>query len=266
MNAPAPAILERVHSPHGQGPQPVHAGPGQGRGGGIRLHQIEGDRLPRASSGLAFQAAALTPPGLEPQAQVGDGILHDVPVLALHPGGKAGVGPVGHVPVVGLVRPEPHHPVPGRDGLEQRGQALQARAVAEDPEPVVLAALPPVPQGLLPGRGRRNGRAALARASSRWSPWARPRRGARRRAGVRSSPGTSSPRRSLPAAVVAWAAPQSSRAHRMGLTGSPRNMDGEGSTTSHTISSRLDWKVLMMGSPVRAVRGQLMARGSSPGT
>ena len=83
---------------------------------------------------------------------------------------------------------------------------------------------------------------------------------------LRSSPGTSRPSRSLPALVVAWAAPQISRAQRMGLTGSPRNMDGEGSTTSHRISSRLDSKHLTMGSPVRAVSGQLMVRGSSPGT
>ena len=62
------------------------------------------------------------------------------------------------------------------------------------------------------------------------------------------------------------AAPPISSAQRMGLTGSPRNMDGEGSTTSHRINSRLDSKRLMMGSPTRAVRGQLMARGSSPGT
>jgi hypothetical protein len=43
-------------------------------------------------------------------------------------------------------------------------------------------------------------------------------------------------------------------------------MEGEGSTTSHSTRSRLASKRFMIGSPARAVRGQLMKRGSSPGT
>ena len=239
---PAAPVAGGLDPAQGEGAQAVLAGAGQRRLPGIRLPELQRAQLPEGQGGRCVpdrgRPERKLRPGaprglsraasLEPGAELEDRILVEVPDHPLDGGREAGIGPVGGMAEPRVLRPEPDHAVPGGEGLEEGGESLEARAVAEDPDPVSPAVLAPVAQGLLPALGRGKGGTPSARVSSRCRPATRPRLGMIRSADVRPSPGTSSPSRSLPAFRVAMAAPPISRAQRIGLTGSPKEHGGRG--------------------------------------